>query len=214
MRPAISILIPHLRQSENDKALKICLECLIDNTDVDYELIIEASNEREDIYPLCNKMAERATADYIVFSNSDVFMAPGWARPLLAAASKHTIVAGIMVECGAIPVAQTNICANFGMTPDTFRRREFEEWVKGDIAIPGGRGWYFPSLHPRTMFLARGGFDSSAGGFMIQQSDKQYWDAWERDGEKVIRVESYSYHLQNFSNAAEQAKDIRRNASC
>src|SRR5574341_1383807 len=72
LKPQISILLPHLRNPINDRALHVCLECLMDNTDVDYELIVEAVSVRRDIYPVCNSMAYRANADYIIFHNSDV----------------------------------------------------------------------------------------------------------------------------------------------
>ena len=78
-RPQISIIIPHLREPQNDKALQIALACILDNTDLDYELMVEAVATRRDIYPVLNNMAQRARADWIVFSNSDVFFAPGWA---------------------------------------------------------------------------------------------------------------------------------------
>ncbi len=128
--PAVSVLLPHLRQDVNDRALAICLQTLVDNTDVDYEIIIEAVAERRDIYTVCNSMAQRANAKWVVFHNSDVFMAPGWAKPMLEAAQPNRIVAGIIVECGAIGVNILNHHRNFGMTPETFDRTAFERWVK------------------------------------------------------------------------------------
>lgn len=205
----MSILIPHLRQNENDKALKVCIETLVDNTGVDYEIIVEAVAERRDIYPVCNSMAERAKADYIVFHNSDVFMAPGWAEPMLAEAAPDKIVAGVIVECGAIGVATVNVHMNFGMTPETFRRAEFEKWVAETPVVPSGEGWYFPSLPPRENFLACGGFETHDGGFPHKPIDIDYWNKWRALGKHVVRVPSFCYHLQQYSAESEQEKEVR-----
>jgi len=209
MKPELSILLPHLRQRENDKALKVCLDTIIDNTGVNYEIIVESVAERRDIYPVCNSMAERARAEYIVFHNSDVFFAPGWAEAFLEAAAHDTIVAGVIVECGAIGVASANIKRNFGMTPESYQRAAFERWVISEGFMPPGEGWYFPSLHPRDEFVELGGFDSSRGGFMVQPSDIDYWNQWRAMGRKVVRVPSFCYHLQNFSTESEQTKAVR-----
>ena len=209
MKPLVSVLIPHLREPENDKALKTCLETLVDNTDVDYEIMVSAVEARRCLYAVCNEMATRAQADYIVFHNSDVFMAPGWAEPMLAAAAPDTIVAGVIVECGAIGVASDNVHKNFGMRPDTFRRAEFEKWVREVGHVPPTEGWYFPSLHHRETFLKVGGFDLTKGHFPTEPLDIIYWDAWRKSGRKVVRVPSFCYHLQHYSAKSEQEKEVR-----
>lgn len=208
IRPALSVLIPHLREPENDRALAVCLETLVDNTGVDYELIIEAVATRRDIYAVCNSMAARANADWIVFHNSDVFMAPGWAEPMLEAAAPERIVAGVIVECGAIGVNVLNHHRDFGMTPEAFRREAFETWVREAPEVPAGDGWYFPSLHHRETFLAFGGFDTTCGVFPAPL-DAMYWDRWRAAGREVRRVESFCYHLQQYSFKEEQEKAIR-----
>jgi len=154
-------------------------------------------------------MAERANADYVVFHNSDVFMAPGWAEPMLAIAAPDVIVAGVIVECGAIGVASENVHLNFGMMPGTFRRDEFEKWVAETPIVPPGPGWYFPSLHPRLTFLECGGFDTRDGGFPKHPIDTDYWNKWRGLGNKVIRVPSFCYHLQQWSTLSEQEKEVR-----
>lgn|SRR5574341_76235 len=209
LKPQISILLPHLRNPINDRALHVCLECLMDNTDVDYELIVEAVSVRRDIYPVCNSMAYRANADYIIFHNSDVFVGPGWARPMLESAAPDTIVTGVIAECGAIGVADRNVQVDFGMTPETFDRAAFEGWIGQQPSEIEGIGWYFPSLHNRDSFLARGGFQTKAAGFPVEPVDAAYWDEWIADGLQIKRVASYCYHLQNYSGVGEPEKAIR-----
>lgn len=208
IRPAISILIPHLRESANDQALRICLDCIASNTSVDYELVIEAVQTRRDIYEVCNRMVDKASAEWVVFGNSDVFMAPGWAEPMWEARQPDRIVTGVIVECGAIGVSHLNVHRNFGMTPAAFNRSAFERWVGEVWPMPGGEGWYFPSLHHRETFLAFGGFDLSKGGFPAPL-DSDYWDRWRASGRQVQRVASYCYHLQQWSFKEEQEKAAR-----
>lgn len=207
MTPAISIIIPHLREPQNDKALKIALDCILDNTDLDYELIVEAVATRRDIYPVLNNMAHRARAEWLVFSNSDVFLAPGWASGFYAQREQNTIVTGVIVECGVIGVASVNHHLNFGVTPDGFQRDEFEAWVTTDEAadiISGQsfhnpRGWYFPCLLNKREFNHMGGFDTSRGHFPIDPLDMIFWDKWAESGKGFKRGNSFCYHLQNFT---------------
>lgn len=205
MTPAISIIIPHLREPQNDKALKIALDCILDNTDLDYELIVEAVATRRDIYPVLNNMAHRARSEWIVFSNSDVFMAPGWASAMYAARDESAIVTGIIAECGAIAVASDNYELHYGVTPEGYDRAGFEEWV----AIFGAqiyghkahqhRGWYFPCLLNKRVFNHSGGFDTSRGTFPKDPVDMYFWDMWAASGKGFKRANSWCYHLQNFT---------------
>lgn len=203
----ISILIPHLREPKNDQALAIALDCIASNTDVDYELIVEACAEKGGVYDLINHMAERAKSEWLVFSNSDVFFAPGWASAMWDARQRDTIVTGILVECGAIGVNDQNIHRDFGMTPETFRRREFEYFAAGCPLIDGD-GWYFPSLHNTEAFLDMGGFDTSQGDYPVPL-DIFHWRRWREEGGKVRRVRSLAFHLQRWSDPSEQTKPVR-----
>lgn len=204
----ISILIPHKHDKENDKALKIALECLIDNTDHDYEILIDSTTPGEP-YTIINQMAARAAGPWLVFMNSDVFMGPHWDTPMLAAADNDTIVTGVLVEAGAIGVAQQNIRANFGMTPDFFHRQAFEQFCAQANWTIEGDGWYFPCLINRGRFIEMGMFDTTKGAFPFVPLDILFWEAWRAAGKRVQRVASYAYHLQNYSNPAEQIKAVR-----
>lgn len=203
----LSVLIPHKRSPANDRALSIALSCLVDNTDVDYELIIDAQTPA-DPYVLLNCMARRARSEYIVFGNSDLFFARNWARPMLEVARPDWIVTGVLVEPGAIGVHIQNHPRNFGMRPETFDRTAFEAWCAETPESPQGDGWYFPSMHHRSSFLDFGGFDTVLGAFP-EPLDAIYWDRWKSNGRKVHRVMSFAYHLQAFSNEGEQQKPVR-----
>lgn len=208
----IAILIPHKHSPENDKALAVALDCIVRNTGVDYELLIDATTPACP-YAVINRLALCTTAEYIVPTNSDVFFAPGWVEPMLTAAAPDAIVTGILVEPGAIGVNVLNHQRDFGMTPERFDRDGFEQWVAEQLEseqpeVPSGEGWYFPSMLHRATFNARGGFDLARGTFP-EPLDKHYWHGWRKSGGKVVRTVSYAYHLQNYSNEVEQVKAVR-----
>jgi len=194
----ISIVFPHLREKRNDQALKIALECIVDNTALDYELMIEAVAARRDIYSVINDMARWAKSDWLVFSNSDVFFAPNWAENLYFACDQHKIIGGVIVECGAIPVNERNYERNFGRTPQTFNRAAFEQFVTDSDIWRDNEPWYFPCLIHRPTFLALGGFDTDKGAFP-DPLDMLFWDKWKAAGYTIQRVKSYCYHLQAYS---------------
>ena len=202
-QPVVSLLLPHLREPANDQALRICLDCIVANTPLNYELLLESVAERRDIYAVVNDMAKRANSDWLVFMNTDVFVSGGWIKALYDARDMNTIVSPVMVECGAIPVSDRNLEMDFGRTPEAFRRSEFEHWVAQgagwkDEWVDSERSWYFPSLIHRNMFNWMGGFDTGRGVFP-DPLDKWFWDKWQQGGKHFRRVRSYVYHLQAFS---------------
>lgn len=206
--PAFSILIPHKWSLENNKALSIALQCIAENTKGDYELMIDATTPA-DPYVVLNDMAERAAGEYICFLNSDTFVAPYWDHDLMRLARHDTIVNLTLVEPGAIGVFEGNFTRQFGMRPETFDRAAFEAFAENpDGEYPSGSGFVFYGLLPRERFLARGGFDTSNGGYPLDL-DRKFWLAWEADGLPIVRSKSLIYHLQRWSSEVEQKKNVR-----
>lgn len=202
--PLVSILLPHLRNESNDAALQICLDCLIANTSMNFELKIESVAERRDIYRVINRMARMVVTPWIIPWNTDVFAAPNWLEPLWAARDLETIASPVLVECGAIPVNDRNLERDFGRTPDTFQRHEFEAWARRphrwkDDWKEDEQAWFFPSLIPNRKFLALGGFDTKRGHFPDNELDMFFWETWRQSGGLFKRVHgSYMYHLQGY----------------
>lgn len=205
--PNLSILIPHKHEPENDKALAIALACIVANTRCDYELLLDTTTPG-DPYVILNDMARRATGDWLVFGNSDLFFAPGWDVEALKLADPDTMVSITLVEPGAIGVHIQNIHRNFGYTPETFDRGGFESFAQSSPELPAGEGFYFYALRHRETFLSRGGFDTRIGPFPTPV-DIAYHEAWLADGKRVVRSAALAYHLQNYSNHAEQEKAVR-----
>jgi hypothetical protein len=203
----ISILLPHKHDPENDKALMIAVASIIANTRCDYELLIDTTTPAE-VYTVVNALARAARSEWLFFTNSDIFVAPNWDTVLLQYAQRGVMVKPTLVEPGAIGVHHENIWANFGMTPETFRQSSFEAFCATMPPVPGVEGFYYYALINREEFLARGLFDLTRGAFPTPL-DIFFDDAWKKDGNSIIHVQSYMYHLQNYSNPAEQEKAVR-----
>lgn len=205
--PEISILLPHKHDPENDKSLAVALSCIAANTWCDYELIIDSTTPA-DPYVVVNDMARRAKSEYIFLTNSDIYVGPGWDKPLRDLARPDTIVNATLIESGAIAVFHGNLEYNFGMTPETFRRADFEAQCMAGWPVPPGDGFVYYALMHRQTFIDRGCFDLSRGPYP-EPVDSFYWDVWRAEGRPIVRAASYIYHLQRYSHKDEQEKAVR-----
>lgn len=218
MTPVISILIAHKKERENDKALKIALDTIVDNTDVDYEVFVRAVTEYQDCYAVYNDMAQYARGEWLVFHNSDTFVAPRWASEMVKIAAPDAIVGCVLVECGAIGTARQNVNLDLGRTPEMFNRAGFEQWAAaqypntfmnpgyGDTAADKAGVWYFPSLIGKQAFIDSGMFDTEQGWPF--PNDINYWNRWAADGKRLIKAPAYIYHLQAYSVKENQEKRV------
>jgi hypothetical protein len=205
--PKLSVVIPHKKDPENDKALAQALACIAANTRADYELLVDTTTPA-DPYVVVNNLARRALGEYLFLSNSDIFVSPGWDVPMLAEADPNTLLNVTLVEPGAIGVHHGNIKADFGMTPETFRRWDFEAWCATRPELPENEGFYFYALIHRETFLQRGCFDTTRGSFPTPL-DIMFWEDWKADGLKIKRGKGLVYHLQSYSLKSEQEKPVR-----
>lgn len=201
MLPKISIIIPHKHTDQNTQALLLNMKMLAENTRSAYELIIDACVP-EDPYKVWNRVAHRAQADILVFSNSDVLMAEDWddyITRLPTLVQPNTIVTGHLIEPGNIGVASVNIAKDFGKVPAVFNRQGFEEFsykfVCDHPVVKEERGWYMPCAVDREWFLSTGGFDTSEA--FPAPSDIKFWERCIHDyNTKLIRVPWMAYHFQ------------------
>src|SRR4030065_245347 len=199
MAPTLSIIIPHKRKDLNHQALALNIAMLNDNTHNSYELIIDTECPR-DPYKIWNEVAKTARADILVFSNSDVLMAPFWDVFFVGHMKENAIFTGYLVEPGNVGVAQQNIHKDFGRFPNTFRRQEFEHFAK-HVKVPDikeERGWYMPCAISKEWFLSTGGFDTTLG--FPNPNDILFWNKCiEELGTKLYRCNSFAYHFQALS---------------
>lgn len=208
MTPAFTVILPHKRNPGNDAALRICLDMLMANTTNDFVLSMDAADDAP-LYPRINRLVEEARTQYCVITSSDIFMAPDWDLPMMAAINYERFVTGVVVEPGAIGVHAQNMLGNFGMTPATFRRADFEAWTRS-APMRDGDGWVVPLMFPRDLWLSLGGLDLTMREFPYSAPDQKLLDDWKAQGGTIKRVRSYAYHLQRWSDEGEQTHGKRR----
>jgi len=201
MIPALSIVIPHKKTPANDLAMRLNFQMLLENTINSFELIIN-DVVPGDPYVMWNEYAKVAKGRIVVFSNSDVLMAPNWDEFIVKHISENAILTGYLVEAGNIGVNPVNIYKSFGLTPDTFDRAAFEAWAQeyGSTVpeVQEQRAWYMPSAMYRDWFLWTGGFDVEKS--FPAPNDIKYFDKCRDDfGTKFVRVRSMAYHFQYLS---------------
>lgn len=205
-----TIILPHKRNPHNDDALAVCLDCLARNTRHEYHLLIDAAYDSP-LYPRVNAMFAAATTDCCVYWSSDMFAAPDWDVPMLETFSKNTIVVPVLVEPGIMGAHPNNVTKDFGRTPETFRRAEFEAWA-ATKEFTDNLGWVAPYMMSKYVLMgAYGGLKTDlapdVSGF--SGADQLLFKMWLSDGRAVTKVKSYVYHLQRYSELSEQTKEGR-----
>ena len=194
--PTITIIIPHKPMPENNDALSINICMLIENSCSSLEIIVDTESPK-DPYIIYNEAAKVARSDILVFTNSDVLMAPDWDRPFIDHMQDNAILTGYLVEPGNVGVASENIQVDFGKTPYIFDRTLFETFavMSRQPPVKEERGWYMPCAFRRDWFLSTGGFDTSIP--FPHPSDIVFWNKCVKElGTKLLRVNSFAYHFQ------------------
>lgn len=213
--PPMTIILPHKNNPGNNAALRICIETLMANTRNEFNLLMSAAYNQP-LFPAIDRLIRQSQTDCFVFWNSDMFPAPGWDEPMLELFQYNTIVTNIVTEPGAIGIFTDNVEWDFGRKAETFRRDDFEAWAtSGSAPVPSGEGWYAPYMMSKRRYLDIGGIDldnddiKPADGFNNRPLDIDLFNKHKAMGGQVRRAVSYVYHLQRYSDPAEQTKDNR-----
>lgn len=211
MNAAFSIILPHKRNPGNNRALALCLDMLQANTRHDFILLMDAADDQP-LYPRINRLFAHAPTDCCVYWASDMFPSPGWDVPMLAAFQEDTIVCNTVVEPGVISMYAGNHRHDFGRTPDTFQRGEYENWCLNGGHVAGGDPWFVPYMVSRRAFQEMGCLDTEYDkGYEFGGADMKFFNDWKAAGRKVVRAKnSWAYHLQRFSDVGEQEAAKRR----
>jgi hypothetical protein len=205
MKPELTIVLPHKRNPGNDAALRICLDMLQANTVSDFILLLDAA-ENEPLYPRVNRLFDIAPTDLCVYWASDMFPSPGWDVAMLEVYEPDVLVTNTVVEPGAIAMYGGNHQKDFGRTPETFDRDAFEIWCADGGHNAGGDPWYAPYLISKAGFWEMGGLNEDSNQ-EFSASDVALFRQWKETGHRVVRAQnSWVYHLQRYSDPAEQAK--------
>lgn len=188
----ISVCISSLRTKQSARTLKVCLDCLIDNTSTDYELLVDVHGPEVNPYHSYDRLASQARGDYLLWINDDNYIAPNWDKAFLEVATPDTLVIGGLVESGLYPVVDHCIAHNFGTTPEEFRRLEFEVFCQTAM-LPNKFSWSCPWFIPRLKF---DGFRNEGREKARENEDVHFVQRWQGP---IVRARAWCYHLQKWT---------------
>jgi len=196
----ISIIFPHAMNKENDKVLNLKLEMLEAHATHPYELLILSNNGRRTdlVYEGWDWMMRRAKHELILWDNSDIVYGPNFMENVIKHKDDADWLGLELVECGNLVVAQSNMEKDFGRTCETFRRKEFEDWViefsKNRPSIREGFCWYSPSVWKKSWYIEMGGFDINPP--FPHPNDMHFRNRVTGRGCRFAVVNSFAYHFQ------------------
>lgn len=196
----ISIVMPHAINDENDRVLSLNQKMAKENTRGPYEILYMGNMKRPDlVYKGWNMLIEAAKYDLVLWSNTDLLLAPDWDVNIRTLTEVYDWISLRVVECGAIPSASTMISRNFGWTAANFDRKGFEEFVVSDTykrpIHEQGWVWYCPSVLKKSKFMELGGFGETPI-FPFDQDRHFKKKAEDANWKFGISNHSYAYHLQ------------------
>ena len=195
----ISIVFPHAMNRENDAVLELKLKTLRENSTFPYEIMMFCDTGRPElVYESWDWMMRRSKYELILWDNSDIVYAPGFMDNVVKHKDDADWIGLELVECGAMPVAATNICMDFGKTAATFNRPGFEHWAaelsRDRPSLRQGFCWYSPSVWKRDWYVAMGGFDLKTP--FPYPNDAEFRARCEAAGSRFAVANSFAYHFQ------------------
>ena len=140
----------------------------------------------------------RAKYDLLLWDNSDIVYGPNFMNNIVRHKNDADWLGLELVECGAIPVAESNIQKNFGLTADSFDRYAFEKWVieysQSRPSIRPGFCWYSPSVWKKQWYIKMGGFNTNLS--FPYHNDLDFKNKCIESGSSFAVVNSFAYHFQ------------------
>ena len=200
MEKGISIVMPHAINPENDRVLALNQKMIKENSHGQVEILTLGNTMRPDlVYEGWNYLISKAKFEHVLWHNTDLLLAPEWDKPIAGLMETIDWLSLRVVECGAIGVANTMVCRDYGRTAADFDRKGFEKFVENEIAqrppVEAGWVWYCPSVLKKSKFLELGGFMTQPA--FPNPNDINFKIRAETAGWKFgISNHSWAYHLQ------------------
>jgi hypothetical protein len=195
----ISIVFPHALNKENDAVLQLKLRMIEENATYPYEILMIANNGRKDlVYEGWDWLMRRAKYELILWDNSDIVYGPNFMDNVVKHKDDADWIGLELIECGAIPVAETNMCIDFGRTAENFNREGFENWVneisKDRPSLREGFCWYSPSVWKKSWYIRMGGFNTAIP--FPHTNDIEFRNRCIAAGSTFAVANSFAYHFQ------------------
>jgi len=121
----ISIVLPYL---SNSRCIDICKKYIEQNTINPYEIIEIVDNT--DVYAAYNEGVRQAKYDVVLLINDDMFVSPSWDELYIKHTTPRSVVTGMLIESGRIPVNYRNVEFDCGKTPEEFDYNKFLSYIK------------------------------------------------------------------------------------
>jgi hypothetical protein len=189
----ISIVVPYL---SNSRCIDTCKKYIEQNTVNPYELIEVVDNT--DVYAAFNEGAHQAKYDIILLINDDMFVSPGWDELYIKHTTPRSVVTGLLIESGRIPVNYRNVEYDCGKVPEEFDYNKFLSYIKDnpiDEIKTNSMGWYMPVAFHRSTYIDYPNdikYPHPNDVTLLSHMLPRY-------GFDFKQVGVYTYHIQNFS---------------
>lgn len=186
--PKISIIIPTWNQLA---FLRFCVSSILNHTKLPYEIVLHVNDGSDGTLDwvrkqgfvhtwapqnigICrslNLAAQKCRSEYLVYLNDDMYVLPGWERPLYDCASRFgdreaCYVSGTMIQ--AEPISPAAIVADYGDDPVSFdEARLLADHHQGQLAFQdwSGATWPPSCIHRKWWDLIGGYSEDFSPGF-------------------------------------------------
>ena len=189
----ISIILPYL---SNSRCIDICKHYIKVNTINPYEIIEIVDNR--DVYAAYNEGVRRAKYDVVFLINDDMFVSPGWDELYIKHTTPRSVVTGMLIESGRIPVNFRNVEFDCGKTPQEFDYNKFLSYIINnpieEVKL-NSMGWYMPVAFHRSTYIDYPNeikYPHPNDVTLLSHMLPSY-------GFEFKQVGVYTYHIQNFS---------------
>ena len=189
----ISIILPYL---SNSRCIDICKQYIKVNTINPYEIIEIVDNT--DVYAAYNEGVRRAKYDVVFLINDDMFVSPGWDELYIKHTTPRSVVTGMLIESGRIPVNFRNVEFDCGKTPQEFDYNKFLSYIINnpieEVKL-NSMGWYMPVAFHRSTYIDYPNeikYPHPNDVTLLSHMLPSY-------GFEFKQVGVYTYHIQNFS---------------
>lgn len=232
----LSIVVPTWN---NLNYLRLCVDSLARNTAQPFQLVLHVNDgsdgtldwvraagiehtwteQNVGICKAVNRAAGKCHGEYLVYLNDDMYVLPGWDRPLVDAVARFgerepCYASGTMVQ--AVPISPGSIIADYGSSPQTFAEdRLLKDHASGRLAMHNwcGATWPPSCVHRKWWDLVQGYSEDYSPGFysdidfsrkLWELGCRQYWGL----GESLV----YHFSERTTSQVRGPRKQVVRDA--
>jgi len=162
-----------------------------------------------------NRCIEIATSDIVCMFHADMFMGEGFEKNILKHMTSNSVVSATRIEPPLHPPGPEKIVKDFGMYPEDFQEKNFNEFVKENIKNMSGkttRGIFAPWICYKKFISDIGMHDEI---FHSYHEDTDIFQRFIINGANIVQSrDSFVYHLTcrggQFQDGIEKITDDKK----